>query len=81
VAIDSTIRRQSEFSFVYVNQDGSVRAISVGEQEYLTRRFDPFDGARPYQIALLELGQLGQSIWIFEAVAGAVAHKGPARTS
>jgi hypothetical protein len=43
-----TIHRQSEISFVYVNQDGSVREISVGEQEYLTRRFDPFDGARPY---------------------------------
>lgn len=43
-----TIRRQSEISFVYVNQDGSVREISVGEQAYLTRRFDPFDGARPY---------------------------------
>jgi hypothetical protein len=43
-----TIRRHSEVSFVYVNQDGSVREISAGEQEYLTRRFDPFDGARPY---------------------------------
>ncbi|HXA35715.1 MAG TPA: hypothetical protein VNW26_05235 [Steroidobacteraceae bacterium] len=43
-----TILRQSETSFVYVNQDGSVREISVGEQEYLTRHFDPFDGARPY---------------------------------
>ncbi len=27
-----TIRRHSEISFVYVNQDGSVREISVGEQ-------------------------------------------------
>jgi len=43
-----TIRRQSETTFVYVNQDGSVREISGGEQAYLTRRFDPFDGARPY---------------------------------
>ena len=43
-----TIRRQSETAFVYVNQDGSVREISVGEQEYLKRRFNPFDGARPY---------------------------------
>ena len=42
------IRRLPESSFVYVNQDGSVREISVGEQEHLTRRFHPFDGARPY---------------------------------
>src|ERR1700742_755303 len=42
------IRPQPETSYVYVNQDGSVREISVGEQAYLTRRFDPFDGARPY---------------------------------
>jgi hypothetical protein len=46
--LTGTIRRQSETSFVYVNQDGSVRELSVGEQEYLTRQFQPFDGARPY---------------------------------
>lgn len=43
-----TIRRRPETSYVYVNQDGSVREISAGEQAYLERRFDPFDGARPY---------------------------------
>jgi hypothetical protein len=42
------IHRQSEISFVDVNQAGSAREISIGEQEYLMRRFDPFDGARPY---------------------------------
>jgi hypothetical protein len=43
-----TVRRQPQTSYVYVNQDGSVREISVGEQAYLERRFHPFDGARPY---------------------------------
>ena len=43
-----TIHRQPETSYVYVNQDGSVRETSAGEQAYLAQRFDPFDGARPY---------------------------------
>jgi hypothetical protein len=44
----ATIRRQSDISFVYVNQDGSVREVSAGEKAYLAQRFHPFDGARPY---------------------------------
>ncbi|HTB86589.1 MAG TPA: hypothetical protein VK743_01485 [Steroidobacteraceae bacterium] len=43
-----TIRGRPDTAYVYVNQDGSVREISAGEQEYLKRHFDPFDGARPY---------------------------------
>ena len=41
-------RPQAGFPCVYVNQDGSVRELSQGEQAYLSRKFDPFDGARPY---------------------------------
>jgi hypothetical protein len=41
-------RPQAGFSHVYVNQDGSVRELSQGEQAYLSMKFDPFDGARPY---------------------------------
>jgi hypothetical protein len=41
-------RPQAGFPYVYVNQDGSVRELSQGEQEYLSKKFDPFDGARPY---------------------------------
>ena len=43
-------RRPSEpgFSYVYVNQDGTAREVSPGEQRYLTVDFEPGDGARPY---------------------------------
>lgn len=34
--------------FVYVNQDGSVRELSPNELEYLSQKFHPADGARPY---------------------------------
>ena len=34
--------------FVYVNQDGSVRALSPDEREYLSKEFLPGDGGRPY---------------------------------
>jgi hypothetical protein len=43
-----TIRRKRDTSYVYVNQNGSVREISPGEKAYLERKFEPFDGARPY---------------------------------
>ena len=39
---------EGAFEYVYVNQDGSVRELSPNEQEYLEKRFSPFDGARPY---------------------------------
>ncbi len=41
-------RPQAGFPYVYVNQDGSVRELSQGEQAYLSKEFDPCDGARPY---------------------------------
>lgn len=41
-------RREAGFDYVYVNQDGSVRELSGREQAYLTKVFDPCDGARPY---------------------------------
>lgn len=43
-------RRANEprFNFVYVNQDGSVRELSPGEQAYLSEQFSGGDGGRPY---------------------------------
>jgi len=43
-------RRGNEpgFKFVYVNQDGSVREVSPGEQAYLSEKFSGGDGGRPY---------------------------------
>lgn len=42
-------RRRNEpgFKFVYVNQDGSVRELSPGEQVYLSTEFYGGDSARP----------------------------------
>jgi hypothetical protein len=40
--------RKTEPSYVYVNQDGSVREVSPGERVYLSTKFDTFDGGRPY---------------------------------
>lgn len=36
------------FSFVYVNQDGSVRELSPAEQTYLSKEFSGGDSGRPY---------------------------------
>lgn len=36
------------FSFVYVNQDGSVREVSPEERGYLSEKFSGGDGGRPY---------------------------------
>jgi hypothetical protein len=36
------------FKFVRVNQDGSVRELSPGEQAYLSESFPGWDGGRPY---------------------------------
>jgi len=43
-------RRAKEpgFEFVYVNQDGSVRELSPGERDYLSREFSGGDSGRPY---------------------------------
>lgn len=43
-------RRGAEagFEFVYVNQDGSVRELSPSEQAYLSEKFAPTNGGRPY---------------------------------
>lgn len=43
-------RRGNEpgFKFVYVNQDGSAREVSPGEQAYLSEKFSGGDGGRPY---------------------------------
>jgi hypothetical protein len=44
------LRRKDEpgFKFVYVNQDGSVRELSPGEQAYLSEQFSGSDSGRPY---------------------------------
>jgi hypothetical protein len=44
----SSSSTNTEFSFVYVNQDGSVRELSPNEQIYLSTIFHGADGARPY---------------------------------
>jgi hypothetical protein len=36
------------FKYVYVDNDGSVRELDKGEQDYLQEEFHPNDGARPY---------------------------------
>ena len=36
------------FKFVYVNQDGSARELSPGEQAYLSEQFSGGDSGRPY---------------------------------
>lgn len=41
-------RRGPGFPFVYVNQDGSVREVSPGEQAYLSEDFSGGDSGRPY---------------------------------
>jgi hypothetical protein len=41
-------RRDQDFEFVYVNQDGSARELSPGERAYLSTEFSGADGARPY---------------------------------
>lgn len=41
-------RNDSGFKFVYVNQDGSVRELSPGEQAYLSEQFSGGDSGRPY---------------------------------
>jgi hypothetical protein len=34
--------------FIYVEEDGSVRALTTEERDYLNTEFHPADGARPY---------------------------------
>lgn len=45
---------EAAFGFVYVSQEGLPRELSPGERDYLTTRFDPGDGARPYIKAAFE---------------------------
>lgn len=40
--------REPGFRFVYVNQDGSARELSPGEQSYLSEEFVGADSGRPY---------------------------------
>jgi len=49
-AFQARPRRKPEpgFKFVYVNQDGSVRELSPGEQAYLSEEFSGGDSGRPY---------------------------------
>jgi hypothetical protein len=34
--------------FIYINEDGSARALSPDERSYLNTKFHPTDGNRPY---------------------------------
>lgn len=49
-AFQTRPRRKPEpgFKFVYVNQDGSARELSPGEQSYLAEEFLGGDSGRPY---------------------------------
>jgi len=40
--------KEPGFKFVYVNQDGSARELSPGEQAYLSEQFPGGDSSRPY---------------------------------
>ena len=40
--------KEPGFKFVYVNQDGSARELSPGEQAYLSEQFPGGDSGRPY---------------------------------
>jgi len=39
---------EAGFEYVYVNQDGSVREVSLKEQAYLSEKFSGGDSGRPY---------------------------------
>lgn len=41
-------RRNEEFEYVYVENDGKVRELNHEEIDYLQAEFEPTDGARPY---------------------------------
>ena len=53
-AFRSRRRREPGFDFVYVNQDGSVRELSLEERVYLSTELSGGDGARPYVKARYE---------------------------
>ena len=36
------------FKYIKVNEDGTAREVTQEERDYLTQKFDPGDGARPY---------------------------------
>ena len=38
----------SGFTYVYVEEDGTIRELDDEEKEYLLKEFHPADGARPY---------------------------------
>lgn len=38
---------ESGFRYVYVNNRGRARDLCAEEREYLSQKFEPFDGARP----------------------------------
>jgi hypothetical protein len=41
-------RKEPGFDIVHVNQDGSVRELSPGEREHISREYQGGDGSRPY---------------------------------
>lgn len=41
-------RREPGFEYVYVEDDGGARELNTDEREYLSTKFHPADGARPY---------------------------------
>jgi hypothetical protein len=41
-------KREEGFPYVSVELDGSARELYEDEKEYLSTKFDPGDGARPY---------------------------------
>ena len=39
---------KTDFKYIYVNQDGTVRELSPREKDYLSESFSPADSGRPY---------------------------------
>jgi hypothetical protein len=48
VIVSQSQAKSTPYPYIYVNSDGSVRELHVGERQYLETPFYPSDGARPY---------------------------------
>jgi len=48
LVIWDVVHHRSFDDFVYVNQDGTARELSLDERDYLATEFSPGDGGRPY---------------------------------
>ena len=58
-------KKQNEFEFVYVDENGEVRELDKEEIEYLSDTFHPNDGGRPYIKTSYEDLTPDKKIWGF----------------